>query len=375
MKILVSSPSGLEGVTKRELYNLLKIETTALNGRLFFDGTIKEVALCNLHLRTASRVFIEIGSFKASNFDALFDGVLNLDFEKYISKNGKIEVYGSSIESKLSATTACASVIKKAICTRLERSYNCKLDESKERYKIEFIIRRDFVTIALDTSGEGLHKRGYRKLVGEAPLKENVASSLINLSFWKPNMPLVDVFCGSGTILIEACMLARNIPAGLNRHFDFLDYSNFDTSFYEEMLNDAKSKITDGKDLHLIGFDIDESQLKLARLHAKNAGVLENIHFQKGDMRDFTSRFSSGVIITNPPYGERLLDRKQIVLLYKDFGKMANRLDGWSYHVITPVSDFERLFNKKADKKRKIYSGKLPCTFYSFFAKKTAKRV
>ncbi len=370
MKILVSSPSGLEGVTKRELYNLLNVKTTALNGRLFFEGDIKDVAFCNLHLRTASRVFIEIGSFKAQNFDALFDGVLNLDFEKYVSKKGIIEVYGSSIESKLSATTACASVIKKAICTRLQRHYNCNLNEDGERYKIEFIIRRDYVTISLDTSGDGLHKRGYRKLVGDAPLKENVATSLIDLSFWKPDTPLVDLFCGSGTILIEACMIARNIAPGLNRHFDFLEYSNFDTSFYKEMLNDAKKNINDGKDLHLIGFDIDEAQLKLARLHAKNAGVLENIHFQKGDMRDFTSRFKKGVIITNPPYGERLLDRKQIVLLYKDFGKVFSKLDGWSCHVITPVSDFERLFNKKANKKRKIYSGKLPCNFYSFFAPK-----
>lgn len=370
MKILVSAPSGLEGVTKRELYKLLKVDTKSINGRLSFEGDILSVALCNLHLRTASRVFIEIGSFKAQTFDELFDGIKELDFEKYIHKNGKIEVYGSAIESKLSATTACASVIKKSICTRLEKAYGTTLNESGERYKIEFVIRRDFVSVCLDTSGEGLHKRGYRKLVGEAPLKENVASALLDLSFWKGDKPLVDLFCGTGTILIEACLMARNIPAGLNRDFDFLHYKNFDTSFFENLKQEAISNISDGKNLKLIGFDIDENQLRLARLHAKNAGVLQNIHFQQGDMRNFQSRFNSGVIISNPPYGERLLDINKVNKLYKDFGKVYDSLQGWECHVITPVTNFERLINKTANKKRKVYSGKLPCYFYSFFSKK-----
>ncbi len=370
MKISVSAPSGLEGVTKRELYKLLKVDAKSINGRLSFEGDIFSVALCNLHLRTASRVFIEIGAFKTKTFDELFDGIKGLDFETYIHKNGKIEVYGSAIESKLSATTACASVIKKAICTRLENHYKTTLNESGERYKIEFVIRRDFITVCLDTSGDGLHKRGYRKLVGEAPLKENVASSLIDLSFWKGDKPLVDVFCGSGTILIEACLMARNIPAGLNRDFDFLHYKNFDTSFFEKLKQEAISNINDGKNLKLIGFDIDERQLKLARIHAKNAGVLENIHFQQGDMRNFTSRFLSGVIITNPPYGERLLDINKVTKLYKDFGKMFDALSGWECHVLTPVTNFERTINRTANKKRKIYSGKLPCVYYSFFSKK-----
>ncbi len=370
MKILVSAPAGLEGVTKRELYKLLKVDAKSINGRLSFEGDILNVALCNLHLRTASRVFIEIGAFKVQTFDELFDGIKQLNFEKYIHKNGKIEVFGSSIESKLSATTACASVIKKAICTRLENYYKTSLDESGERYKIEFVIRRDYITICLDTSGEGLHKRGYRKLVGEAPLKENVAAALLDLTFWKGDKPLVDVFCGSGTILIEACLMARNIPSGLNRDFDFLHYKNFDTSFFNDLKQEAISKITDGKDLKLIGFDIDENQLRLARLHAKNAGVLENIHFQQGDMRNFQSRFNSGVIVCNPPYGERLMDASSVNKLYKDFGKMFDALNGWECHVLTPVITFERAFSKTANKKRKVYSGKLPCNFYSFFSKK-----
>ena len=366
MKITITAPSGLEGVTKRELYSLLKVESKSINGRLSFEGGIEEVAKCNYFLRTASRVFITIGEFKANNFDDLFNGVLNLDFETYISKNGKINVYGSCIESKLMSTKACASIIKKAIVNRLSAFYNSELLESEERYKIEFVIRHDYVIISLDTSGEGLHKRGYRKdLVGDAPLKENVASALISLTVWNKEKQLADLFCGSGTIPIEAVLTARNIAPGKFRDFDFLHYKNFDTSFFEKLKEDALSLENDGKDLKITAFDIDENQLRFAKKHAENAGVLENIHFQCLDMRNFSSQNRHGVIISNPPYGERLSNGKEIVKLYRDFVNVYKNLKDWSFYLLTSMSNFEDVVHIKANKNRKIYNGKLECYFYS----------
>ena len=365
MKISVSAPSGLEGVTKRELYNLLKVDAPANNGSLTFDGDIVSVAKCNLFLRTASRVYIVLGSFKAPDFDSLFDGVYNIPVEDYIAYDGKILINATLVESKLTANSATCSIVKKAICKRLQEKSGKNLPETCERYKISVSIHRDYATVYLDTSGEGLHKRGYRTSVGDAPLKENVASALIDLSVWNADRPFVDLFCGSGTLPIEACLKALNEPPGLNRDFDFLHFKNFNTSFFNEMKETAKSQIKHDINLRISGFDIEESQIKLARIHAEKAGVSKYIHLQRADMREFSSRFSHGVIITNPPYGERLLTRNEIVKLYRDFGKVYSSLDNWSCYALTSVTDFERLFNKKADKKRKIYNGKLECTYFS----------
>ena len=371
MQISVSCPSGLEGVLKREIYKLIQKDSPAINGRVEVTGDIKTVALFNLQLRTASRVFIKLGSFKAQTFDELFDGISNIDFENYIDKKGKIEVYGSSIESKLTSVQACASVIKKAVCKRLISHYNCDLDESAERYKLEFVLRRDYLTISLDTSGESLNKRGYRKeLIGDAPLKENVAAALIMLSVWNKNRPLADLFCGSGTIPIESALIAKNIAPGLYRDFDFLYYKKFDLSFWKDMKQDAINAIDNETPLKIFAFDIEESQIRLARKHAEKAGVLDVIHFQRADMREFSSKLSNGVIITNPPYGERLLDRKTIVNLYRDYGEVYSKLNNWSAYTLTSVTDFERLFRKKASKKRKIYNGKLECNYFAILGEK-----
>ncbi len=372
MKISVSAPAGLEGVTKRELYKLLGVDASAVNGRLVFDGDILSVAKCNLFLRTASRVFIVLGGFKAQTFDELFDGVLNIPFEDYIDINGKIEVFGSAIESKLMAVSACSAIIKKAVCKRLSNGKD--LLENGERYKIEYVIRRDYVTISLDTSGDGLHKRGYRKeLIGDAPLKENVASAFIQLSVWNKDRTLVDLFCGSGTIPIEAGMIAKNIAPGKFRDFDFLHYKKFDTTFFEELKAQAIASETNGENVKIFGFDIDEKQVNISRKHAKQAGVDDIIHFQRADMRDFSTKARYGVIISNPPYGERLLTRKEIVSLYRALGEKYESLNDFSMYILTSVTDFEKLVKKQADKKRKIYNGKLECTYYTVLGKKPQK--
>lgn len=370
MEICVTSASGIEAVTKRELYKIIgKEDLSAINGRIKFEGDESDVAKCNLNLRTGNRVEIVLGGFKAETFDDLFDGVKSIPFEEYIDRDGKIIVSAKSVQSKLFAYSAIQSVSKKAICERLCKKYGVnELNESGARYKIEVAALKDYVTVTLDTSGDGLHRRGYRGLVGEAPLKETLAAALVELSVWNKTRPFADLFCGTGTIPIEACMIALNIPAGLNRSFDFQNWKRFDKKIFERAAEEAKANIVTDADLRISGFDIDDKQLKLARKHAELAGVDKYIHFQRADMRDFSSRFSHGVIISNPPYGERLSDRKEVEKLYRDYGKKVALLDDWCAYTLTPVDDFERLFGKKADKKRKIYNGKIECFYYSHLA-------
>ena len=375
MKITVSAPSGLEGVVKRELYNLIGQNSQAVNGKLTVDGDIKTVAKLNLHMRTASRVYINLGSFKATDFDELFDNLALIDFENYIGKSSKITVLSSIFESKLNSIQAVSAVSKKAICKRLEQKYRSKLLETGFEHKIEISIRHDYVTVYLNTSGESLHKRGYKTHASEAPIKENVAACLLYLSIWNKFKILVDPFCGSGTFVIEAALIAKNIAPGINRDFDFLHFEKFDTSFYEDMLSEAKSNVISPEKIKIFGYDIDESQVKLAKMHAKKAGVLDALEISVQDMRDFVSTESYGVIVTNPPYGERLMSRGEIVSLYRAFGKVYKSLDNWSAFTITPVSDFERLFGKKADKKRKIYNGKLECNYYSVYGNPPKQKV
>lgn len=370
MEICVTSASGIEAVTKRELYKIIgKEDLSAINGRIKFEGDESDVAKCNLNLRTGNRVEIVLGGFKAETFDDLFDGVKSIPFEEYIDRDGKIIVSAKSVQSKLFAYSAIQSVSKKAICERLCKKYGVnELNESGARYKIEVAALKDYVTVTLDTSGDGLHRRGYRGLVGEAPLKETLAAALVELSVWNKTRPFADLFCGTGTIPIEACMIALNIPAGLNRGFDFQNWKCFDKKIFDRAAEEAKANIVTDADLRIGGFDIDDKQLKLARKHAELAGVDKYIHFQRADMRDFSSRFSHGVIISNPPYGERLSDRKEVEKLYRDYGKKVALLDDWCAYTLTPVDDFERLFGKKADKKRKIYNGKIECCYYSHLA-------
>lgn len=374
MKICVNSASGVEAVTKREIYKLLGIENlAAINGRIVFDGGIEEVALCNLYLRTANRVEIVVGEFAADNFDSLFEGIKDIEWEKYIPSDGKIIVNAKSQLSKIFAISATQSIVKKAICERLIGVYGGQLPETGARYKIEAAINKDFVTVTLDSSGEGLHRRGYRGLVGEAPLKETLASALIQLSVYNPDKRLVDLFCGSGTIPIEACLIAKKIPSGFRRDFDFTKWDRAYGDIFDKIKKKAEGEIDWDREVSISGFDIDENQIKLARRHAKEAGVGDFIHFQRADVADFSSHYPYGIIISNPPYGERLSDRREVERLYKTYGKVYASLKDWSAYTLTSVTDFEKLFGKKADKKRKLYNGKLECFYYSVMGEKPPK--
>lgn len=375
MKIAVSTAFGLEAVCKRELYKLGVEDAPAINGRLIFDGDMETVAKCNLFLRSASRVLIVLAEFKAQNFDQLFDGVEKVDFAKFLPVDAKIIVEAKCVRSTIYAISATQSIVKKAVCQKLSKQYSgAQLTETGERYKIEISIFKDFVSVCLDTSGDGLHKRGYRNLAYDAPLKENVASALIQLSVWNPSRPFADLFCGSGTLPIEAAMIARGIPSGAYRDFDFLHWKKFDRTFFDNLKRQAMNSLNDVSGVKICGFDISDKAISLAREHAKNAGVADVIHFQRADMADFSSKDKRGVIISNPPYGERLSEREEIESLYRALGKKAKELTDWCFYTLTPVGDFERLFGKKADKKRKLFNGNIECFYYQHLAEITKKQ-
>ena len=290
MRICVSCASGCEAVLKRELYKFGYGDLPALNGRIYFDGDELDIAKCNLFLRSANRVYIELASFKASNFDELYEGVINVDWSAYVSINGKFDVVAKCVDSNIHAISVTQSITKKAIVNKLSKGKI--LLENGERYRVEVAIVKDFVSLLLDTSGSGLHRRGYRALVGDAPLKETLAATIINLTVWNYTRPFADLFCGSGTFAIEAAMKAQQIPAGSMRDFDFLHWSKFNRKVFDNLKKEAMQNIKDNP-IRLSAFDIDEKQLTLARKHAKIAGVEQYIHFQKADMRDFSSAKST----------------------------------------------------------------------------------
>ncbi len=367
---------GFEAVAQRELRRLLGVEhAPADNGMITFEGGQYEVAMCNMWLRTAERVWLVVGRQNhVADFDALFDAVCDMPWEDYLPKDAKVHVHGKSAASVLYGVPACQSITKKAIVVRMQRAYHVReLPESGTEYHITVRLFKDDLTLAIDTSGIGLHKRGYRDLVGEAAIKETMAAGLLLLSVWNKSKPLVDPFCGSGTIPIEAALLARNVAPGLKRTHAFETWPNFDQAISRSVRESAQNAIDNSTELRISGFDIDENAIKLCRRHAKAAGVEADIHFQCMDMRDMKSRYPYGVIVTNPPYGERLLDDKQVDILMRDFYKVYAALPDWSMYVITAFPFLETSFGHKADKNRKLFNGKIQCRLYQYMGKKPPK--
>ena len=371
MRIVVSTASGLEAVTKRELIALGAPVAPALYGRIAFDGDEDLLARCNLFLSTASRVYIELGSFSCKDFDELFDGLSEIPFENYISSDGRVVVTAKLVSSALHAVSATQSVAKKAIALRLAKAFRLNvLPENGARYEVEISVNKNYAAVLLNASGEGLHRRGYRPLVGAAQLKETLAAALIDLSVWNKNRPFADIFCGTGTIAIEAARKARNIPCGIDRDFDFLHHKYFDKTVFDRIKSEAISRILPKTEQPILASDIDEEQLVLCRKHARAAGVGGDVIIKRADMKEFSSELTRGVVISNPPYGERLSDRRGIEELYRALGKVARANPDWCFYTLTPVDDFERLFGKRADKKRKLYNGRIQCFFYSHLAER-----
>lgn len=372
-KLIATTTFGIEGVTAKELkalgYENLKTE----NGKVHFSGDEMDIAIANIHLRTADRVLINMAEFEARSFEELFQGTKKVKWSDIIPKNGVMHVVGKSVKSTLYSVPDCQSIVKKAIVTQMSEAYGIDtFSEDGPVYKIEVSILKDKVTLTIDTSGAGLHKRGYRENSGAAPLKETLAAAMVLLSRWKEDYLLVDPFCGSGTILIEACMIMQNMAPGLNREFVSETWPTMPKDVFDQVREGARRSIKD-KDLKLIGYDIDQRVLKTAKSNARKAGVFKYIEFQERDFRNFSNKHKYGFIISNPPYGERLSDAKEVKELYTIFGQYKKRYQDWEFNILTSFEDFEKAFNIKSSKNRKLYNGKLKCYYYQYFDNKLIK--
>ena len=369
LAIEVSSASGIEAVTKRELLSLGYTPGGAEAGRILFDGDWTDVIRANMFLRTAGRVRVLVGEFDADDFDTLFESVRQINWQDILPKDAKIIVTAKSVKSKLFALSSVQSISKKAIVTALCNHYKVnKLQEDGAEYSIEIALNLDHVRVTLDTSGAGLHKRGYRTWLGEAPIRETLASAIIQLSVWSPDRPLIDPFCGSGTIPIEAALIGLNIAPGMNRSFSCENFSNA-PSVRDIVQKEAEQLVNRDREIRISGFDINPEAITLALRHAEKAGVRDKIHLQVNDMRNLSSRFSHGVIVTNPPYGERLLKEAELKELYRDFGQVYGKLDEWCAYVITSYLPFEKYFGRRATKTRKLYNSELECNLFQYLAK------
>lgn len=360
---------GLESVLKREITDLGYEITEVVDGRVSFKGDAAAIARCNVFLRTTERVMLKVGGFKAITFDELFEKTKALPWENFIPNDGKFWVKkASSIKSKLFSPSDIQSIVKKAIVDRLSGKYNIlRFPEDGSEYPIRITILKDEVTVGLDTSGDSLHKRGYRKLTVKAPITETLAAALISLTPWKKDRILIDPFCGSGTIPIEAAMIGLNIAPGMSRDFQAMSWDNIlSKSLFTNAKKEAMDLVDRNSKLSIQGYDLDPSALDAARGNLVLAGLEGSIHFQQRDMRDISSAKKYGFIITNPPYGERLAEKAAMPQLYKEMGEAFARLDEWSYYIITGFEDAPKYFGRKPDKNRKIYNGMMKTYFYSY---------
>ncbi|MBQ7580950.1 MAG: class I SAM-dependent RNA methyltransferase [Clostridia bacterium] len=367
-KCVVPCLIGLESIIADELKMMGVEDVTCENARVLFSGDESAVARANICLRSAERVQILVGEFFATSFEELFEGTKKLEWEKFIGETDAFPVKGYSINSKLFSVRDCQSIIKKAVVERLKQNHKTQwFDESGPIHQIQFSVMKDKVSLLLDTSGAGLHKRGYRPVANDAPIKETIAAAFCNIARLRDFHTLYDPMCGSGTIAIEGAMKACNIASGINRGFSCEKWDIFDEKVFSD--ERERARLLEKKDCDFVCYasDIDEKALETAKVNAKAAGVENRIVFEKRDLRDFEKRTERGTVIVNPPYGERLLDVEQARDIYRIMGKKFTPERGWSYYIISPDEDFEKLFGKKADKRRKIYNGMIKCQLYMYF--------
>lgn len=368
---------GLEAVLKREILDLGYEISSVEDGRVTFQGDAEAVCRANIFLRTAERVLLKVGSFQAVSFEELFEKTKALPWEAYIPKDGKFWVTkASSVKSRLFSPSDIQSVMKKAMVRRLQEHYHMEwFPEDGPEYPVRVFLMKDQVTVGIDTSGASLHKRGYREVSGKAPITETLAAALIMLTPWRGDRILVDPFCGSGTFPIEAAMMAANIAPGMNRSFTAEKWTNLiPKKLWYDTVDEASDLIREPEETDIQGYDADEDVIRIDRRNAAEAGVEHMIHFQRRDVRDLSHPKKYGFIITNPPYGERLEDKKDLPELYRAFGESFRRLETWSAYMITSYEDAERYFGRKADKNRKIYNGMLKTYFYQFQGPKPPRK-
>lgn len=369
--LVATTAFGLESIVANELkklgYNNLKVE----NGRVVFSADQNAIARCNLWLRSADRVLLRIGEFEARSFEELFEKTRALPWSDWIPENAEFPVEGKSIQSQLFSVPDCQAIVKKAIVEKMKERYPRKwFEETGPRYRIQVALLKDRATLTIDTSGAGLHKRGYRKLAAEAPLKETLAAALISISRWKADRALLDPFCGSGTIPIEAALIGRNIAPGLERDFAAENWPQIPVRIWQNAREEARDSILHQQPLGIMGFDIDPAVLDLARYHAKQLGLHKVLSFQQQDVRQLRSKYNYGYLITNPPYGERLSELTEVEKLYRDMGEVLKTLNTWSFYIISSHPRFEHFLHRNADKKRKLYNGRIQCNYYQFYGPK-----
>ena len=373
---------GMESVLKREITDLGYDITEVADGRVTFFGDEEALCRANIFLRTAERILIKIGSFHAETFEELFQGTKNLPWEEYIPKDGKFWVAkAASVKSKLFSPSDIQSIMKKAMVERLKAQYEISwFPEDGENFPVRVFLMKDEVTVGLDSTGESLHKRGYRKLTAKAPIAENLAAALIELTPWNAGRILVDPFCGSGTFPIEAAMIALDMAPGMNREFVAENWSNLvPKKHWYEAVEEAQERIRTDVDIHIQGYDISEEVLRMARANAELAGVDSYIHFQQRDVKNFSTPKKYGFVISNPPYGERLSTKEEMFSLYKTIGQVMSENNTWSFFLLSGYEEAQKAIaaggdRKKATKNRKIYNGMLKTYLYQYMGEKPPRR-
>ena len=371
-KLCVPCLLGLEGPIADELRRLEMKNVAAENGRVCFSGGAREIARANIALRGGERVLLELGSFEARSFDELFEGTKALPWESILPADAAFPVKGYSLNSALFSVSDCQKIIKKAIVERLKRVYGIEwFPEAGALYQVQFSIMKDHVSLCLDTSGEGLHKRGYRPAHNAAPLKETMAAAMVLLSRWRGRDDFCDPFCGSGTIPIEAALIALNRAPGLRRSFSAMRWDGFSGRVWDEAREEARAKEFRG-DYRIVGSDIDAKALALAKENAERAGVADIIRFELADATKFDRPTERGVIVTNPPYGERIGEKDEAEALYRAFGAAWRRNPNWQLYLLSSHTEFERCFGQTADKKRKLYNGMIKCDLFMYYKDRKA---
>ena len=367
MKLAATAAFGLEGLVGRELKGLGMENVEAQNARVYFEGGPLEIARSNLFLRCSDRVYMVLAEFPAITFQELFEGVSAIPWEDFIPRDGRVHMTGKCVKSTLMSVPDCQSIAKKAVVERLKKCYRLNwMPEDGPVFRVEISVLKDRVSVLMDTSGDGLHKRGYRILTGEAPIRETLAAALIKLSRWHPDRPLMDPMCGTGTIPVEAALIGRNIAPGLMRSFAGEAWPFLGSDCWARAREEARDALNPEQKLTIVGSDIDDKALSMARYHAKKAGVGE-IHFQRMELSEVTTQKQYGFVVTNPPYGKRLGEEKAVVNLYHTLRRvMKDKLPTWGLGVFTAFPDFERIYGKRADFRRKLYNGKLECQFYQY---------
>ncbi|OPY03148.1 MAG: Ribosomal RNA large subunit methyltransferase K [Syntrophorhabdus sp. PtaB.Bin047] len=365
-RLAATAAFGLESVVAHELKRLGLEKSGIDNGRISFSGTERDVARANIWLRCADRVLVEMGRFPATDFEELFQGVLKVPWGDILPRDAAVHVTGRSVRSKLSSVPACQSVVKKAIIESLKGTYHSgTFPETGPRFGVEVSLNRDVATIDMDSTGPGLHKRGYRSAAGEAALKETLAAGLVYLSRWKPGIALADPFCGSGTIAIEAAMMGRNIAPGTGRQFAAEQWPFITSRAWDDVRRDARGA-ANREDLHIVASDIDDDVMGKARRNARHTGVLSAITFRKGDFRELSLPAPQGIVICNPPYGERSGDRKTAAEQAGEMGRLFGQFPAWSFFILTAFEGFEKHYGKRADRNRKLYNGRIQCYLYEY---------